>query len=199
MQINTTIKSFVPSSIADNFRNELAQAELSCAIDIEDAEWAHFDGGEIADIIVYIKDHATELAVTGLAAPFVYDIVKSAVIKMWRLLIKVKFRKEDKNEQDSKHISLRIEDTQNRVIQIEIKGDLPADKIEEIMASAFAYLQGSEKDTLFSKKEFVNSEKNQHSVQLYYNPETGFWEPLNFEKLRKEWAELMRQINNLDS
>lgn len=199
MQITTTIKVFVPSSIATNFRVELLQNGLTTSIEIEDEEFAHYDGGEIADIIVFIKEHATELVVTGLLAPLVYDVLKSAVSNMWKSLTKVSFRKEDKDEHTEKHISVRIEDSQKRVVIIEIKGDLSPEKIDEIVASAFANLEASKKETLFSNKDFVSSTKNQETVQLHYNSSTGIWEPYNFSELKKEWDELMRKIDDLES
>jgi hypothetical protein len=199
MQIHTTIKSFVPSIIVDEFRADLSQNGLTTTVEIEDSEWAHFDGGEIADIIVYIREHTTELVVTGLAAPFAYDLLKSSISRMWNLLTRVKFRKEDKDEPSKKHISLRIQDAQNRVVQIEINGNLTAENIEAIIASALTNLELSKKEQLFASKDFVSNIKNEQAVHLYYNPSTGFWEPYNFAKLSQEWDDLMKQIDELES
>lgn len=199
MQIATTIKAFVPSSLATNFRDELFQNGLTTSIEIEDERYLNFDGGEIADIIIYIKQHTTELVITTLMGPFVYDILKSAISKMWKSLIKASFRKEDKDKHEEKHISVRIEDSQNRVINIEIKGDLPAEKIDEVIAKAFAYLEASKKQALFSNKDYVSTAKTQETVQLYYNPSTSIWEPYNFSELRKEWEQLMRKVEDLES
>ena len=199
MQIHTTIKSFVPSTIVDEFRVDLSQNGLTTTVDVEDSEWDHFDGGEIADIIVYIREHATELVVTGLAFPFAYDVLKLSISRMWKLLTKVKFRKEDKVEPAKKHISLRIQDAQNRVVQIEINGNLTAENIETIIASALTYLEASKKEQLFGNNDFVSNAKNEQSVHLYYNPTTGVWEPYNFAKLKEEWDDLMKKIDEFNS
>ncbi len=199
MQIHTTIKSFISSAIVDEFRSNLSQTGFISTVEIEDSEWAHFDGGEIADIVIYIKEHAVELVVTGLAAPFAYDVLKSSISKMWKSLTKARFRKEDKNEPDTKHISVRIQDSQNRIVQIEINGNLPADSIEAVISAALTNLDAQKKEQLFSNKDFVNSSKTEQSVHLYYNPSTGIWEPYNFAKLKEEWDDLMEQINKLET
>jgi hypothetical protein len=199
MQIHTTIKSFISSAIVDEFRSNLSQTGLTSTVEIEDSEWTHFDGGEIADIIIYIKEHAVELAVTGLAAPFAYDVLKSSISKMWKSLTKARFRKEDKNEPDTKHISVRIQDSQNRVVQIEINGNLPVASIEAVISAALTNLDTPKKEQLFKNKDFVSTTKTGQSVQLYYNPSTNIWEPYNYAKLKEEWDDLMKQIDKLES
>ncbi|MFM9909207.1 MAG: hypothetical protein ACKVOW_07660 [Chitinophagaceae bacterium] len=199
MQIHTTIKAFVPVSIVNEFRNNLAEKGIKSSVEIDEGEWSNFSGDEIADIIVFIKEHKTELIVAGLLVPITYDVLKFAIASMWKALKKAIFKTEDKEEFQKKHISLRVQDADGKLVNLEIEGNIPEGQIEVILDKAFRYLDKDKKEDLFTNTDFVNSINNQRSVQLIYNAETDMWEPVNYTELRKQWDDLMRKIDELDS
>lgn len=199
MQLHTTLKSFVPVSIFDEFRDNLAEKGIKSSVEIDDGEWSNFSGDEIADIIVFVKEHKTELIVAGLLVPITYDVLKFAIASLWKALKKTLFKAEDKEEFEKKHISLRIQDADGKLVSLEIEGNITEGQIEVILDKAFQYLNQGKKEDLFTNTDFVNTINNQQSVQLFYNAETEIWEPVNYAELRKQWDDLMGKINALDS
>jgi hypothetical protein len=199
MQIHTTIKSFVPVLIVDEFRDNLAEKGIKSSVEIDEGDWSNFSGDEIADIIVFIKEHKTELIVAGLLVPITYDVIKFAIAVMWKDLKKVAFKAEDKEGFEKKHISLRVQDADGKLVNLEIEGNIPEGQIEIILDKAFQYLDKDKKEDLFTNADFVNITNNQQSVQLIYNAETDIWEPVNYAELRKQWDDLMSKIDALDS
>ena len=118
---------------------------------------------------------------------------------MWKALKKTLFKAEDKEEFEKKHISLRIQDADGKLVSLEIEGNITEGQIEVILDKAFQYLNQGKKEDLFTNTDFVNTINNQQSVQLFYNAETEIWEPVNYAELRKQWDDLMGKINALDS
>jgi hypothetical protein len=189
MTIHTTIKSYVNKDIIGDFSHQLSKKGINPNVEIDNGEWSNFTGDEIADIIIFIKQHRDELIV-GLVGSAVFEILKFSIAKMWKGLKKAVFTEKDKDDPEQKHISVRIEDTDGRLVEIEFKGNIPVENIEQTIDKAFQYLDKNKKNEIFSDRNYVNEYMGQESVQLHYNAQTDTWDPYNFAELKKQWDDL---------
>jgi len=192
MTVHTTIKSYVNKDIIGDFSYQLSNKGVTSNVKIDNGEWSNFTGDEVADIIIFIKQHKDELIV-GLIGSAVFEILKYSISKMWKALKKVVFSEKDKDDQEQRHISVRIEDMDGRLVEIEFKGSIPVENIEQTIDKAFQYLDKDKKIEIFSDRNYVNEYMGQESVQLHYNPEKDAWEPFNYSELKKQWDDLMRR------
>ena len=83
------------------------------------------------DIGVYISEHITELILTGLIMPFIYDILKEALKTIvYRIKEKVKTMQSGRIHKSVPYIEFK---TRNGEIRVIIPPDLPQENFEKFM------------------------------------------------------------------
>lgn len=149
-------------------------------------EYFDFTGGP-ADILIYIKEHQTELIAGGLLVNAAYDGIKFAIKNLWKRLIK-HYSKHKTDYQDNKnYISLNFEIKPDKTLQYQLKGCVDEKIVDQLTDSIFEYLQNEEKrNNDFNNSELRDSHTLKSRIRMCYNSQTNEWEPVNFTELKKK-------------
>lgn len=168
----------------------------------DQTKYSNFTGPEIADIIIYIQQHPTELIAGGLFINFAYDILKNSLVLLWTSLSKIttkKLKTDGKQVDDPKRISLRIANGEKEV-EIDFDGEVDKAQADKIIDEAFRFINSDKLSETFSNPDYISNVKAKPKIRLIYNKEKQIWEPENFGNYRKQMEEYEKWVNkNLPS
>lgn len=182
-EVYLVYKKTVPSKFFTEFRKDIERSEIILATSIDNEEWLNFTGPELYDVIIYIKNN--------ILSPAIYDIFKTGVIKLIE-----KIKGNSKKEINSKKISIRFEDEKERNIEINIEGDFKKKEIKSIIEEAFKVFSKDERERLFKDKRYVSETIFNPKIEMKYNWTTKKWEPTNFEEIRKQLDDLLKEAED---
>ncbi len=186
--LEITVKHYIPQEIITEFGDEIQSDELKTNFYTDTEEFFNFTGSEVADFII-----------AGLLLPAAYDMIKTGVVGLWKKLDKAK--EADKDGRITRHISLRLESEDGKIVVLELKGDIKNKTIEKIVDEAFEFLKPETKEKLFSNKDFVSTSNpgNIPTVILLLNEDTGKWEPWDIGAANRDMQRMRDDSMKWDS
>jgi len=196
---------YIPEELIADFErtglNEKLDIEL--VLEKEEQKYYNFTGSEIADIVIYIQQHTTELIVGGLLVSATYDILKGGVKLLWTGLSKLavkKLQSGGKETDKPKSISVRLMGKE-RAVEIVLDGDVNEKQADKIIDESFKYVNSEKINEDFKNPDFIpNNKSEKPRIRLIYNKEKQIWEPENFGEYRRKMEEYQRWAEqNLDS
>lgn len=180
---------YIPDDLISDFKktglNEKLDIEL--VLEKEEQKYYNFTSSEIADIVIYIHQHTTELLVGGLLLSATYDLLKAGLTLLWTGLSKLtikKLKSGDKETFKPKCISVRLVGKE-RAVEIVLDGDVNEEKADKIIDESFKYINSERINEDFNNPDFIpNNNAEKPRIRLKYNKEKQIWEPEDFGKLR---------------
>ncbi len=196
---------YIPEKLIADFEktglDEKLEVEL--VLEKEEQKYYNFTGSEIADIVIYIQQHTTELLVGGLLISATYDLLKGGVKLLWTGLSKLavkKLQSGGKETDKNKSISIRLMGKE-RAVEIILAGDVNEEQADKIIDESFKYVNSEKINEDFKNPDFIpNNNTEKPRIRLIYNKEKQIWEPENFGEYRRKMEEYQRWAEqNLDS
>ena len=204
-EFKIVFQHYIPEELIADFEktglNENLDIEL--VLEKEEQKFYNFSGSEIADIVIYIQQHTTELLVGGLLVSTTYDILKGGVKLLWTGLSKLavkKLQSGGKETDKPKSISVRLMGKE-RAVEIVLDGDVNEEQADKIIDESFKYVNSEKINEDFKNPDFIpNNKAEKPRIRLIYNKEKQTWEPENFGEYRRKMEEYQRWAEqNLDS
>lgn len=188
-------KHYIPDDWIIEFEDGITKNGLTVGKYKDEDKYYNFEGPELADIIVYIKDNPTSIFI----APAAYDIAKYGVISLWKKLrgLNVKVIKQQSAEPKRKKLSIQYEDADGRKLNINLEGDISDDLIEEVVEESFDMIKSDKKEKFYTNKDYVNDNNDNPTVELNYNENSKQLEPKNHDEIRKFIKGLEDEIDKL--
>lgn len=204
-ELKIVYQHYIPDELISDFEktglNEKLDVEL--VLEKEEQKYYNFTGSEIADIVIYIQQHTTELLVGGLLVSATYDILKGSVKLLWTGLSKLtvkKLQSGGKETDKPKSISIRLMGKE-RAVEIVLDGDVNEEQADKIIDESFKYVNSEKINEDFKNPDFIpNNKAEKPRIRLIYNKEKQIWEPENFGEYRRKMEEYQRWAEqNLNS
>lgn len=182
----------IPDEIAKDFASEVDNS-IHIKL-VKSKEYESFTGGP-ADIIIYIKEHLTEILVGAIVGPAVYDSIKFSISRLWKKLISFYSRKRT-IEEDKNCISLNIEFKNEGEVEFILSGSVKEKEIQEIINGLFDYLKAQNRiKTDLMNSDYQDKDSTKPKITMRFNEETKSWEPVNVVQLRKQFDELLKNAS----
>ncbi len=154
---------------------------------------------EIHDIFVYVSKHQTELIVTTVIAPFVYDILKSSLLFLWnRIWRLIKERvNQKKSDVEKINFTLVFQIAEGKEVEFLLTEIPETELAKKSVDEAIRIIQSSEAEQFFLNEDFISKNATSSIIRLEFDKESKNWKPINFANKRKE-IEAMRKnfLNN---
>ncbi|MEQ9097672.1 MAG: hypothetical protein RIF36_22535 [Imperialibacter sp.] len=195
-KIIITYKHYIPDEWIEEVETSVKPVlSTSLKKDKDKEEFYSFSGPEIADIIIFIKDNPYSI----FLAPALYDVLKTCVIGLWKKVITLNFDKIKSYKTANsklKKIKVRYEDSSDRVVNINIEGDISESLIESVVDKAFEALTTEKRDEVFGNENYVDPSSEKKSVELKYNLQTETWEAVDFAELKRKADEFQKRARD---
>jgi len=181
-----------PKQLIDAFTEKV---DRSIAVKVHKDDLEYFDGPE--DIVIYVKEHITELIAGGILVNAAWDVIKYAIINIWRSLVAFC----SKRKAVDKNIDLVFEMKSGNSIEFRLSGNVDPSAINELMKWVENYLRDKEQQKKdFTNPDFIDKKESKPRIRVRYNSETKTFELLNYTNLEKQKQELIKRLmNGLDS
>ncbi len=182
----------LPSDITDEFEN-IKNSDFSVIVKEDKKEYFHFSGGP-ADILIYFEQHPTELIVTGLIIPTIFEGFKYALSTTWKRLTKHSNKKQEKIQNDKNKIELNFKVGQDKTVEFSLRGTANEETIDNAIDKIFEYLRDKTKqENDFQNPDLKGNFDLKPKIRLQYNSQTDKWTPVNFAEIKKFKEELIQQ------
>ncbi|MCF6133446.1 hypothetical protein [Flavobacterium wongokense] len=192
-ELKIVYQSYISEEIISGFADFRLDEHLDVEIISvqEEQKYYNASGLEIYDIIIFLNDHSTDLAVGGIGS-LGYDILKSGVKYLWNKLkeLQVKTVTSQKVSDKYKVLSLTLK-FQDKSVEVKFEGEFDTDKLVD---KAFDYLKDENIENLFEVKDYLQSGEKPR-IKIVYNPENDSWEPENFGKFQREFKKYRESIS----
>ena len=129
---------------------------------------------QVADTIIYFKQHLSELIATGLLTPAAYDLIKTTIQYCWRKLSS-HLRQNQSLSNTFCEINFKVSENTNINFQLNSNID-DSNIINNAVDKMFEYLKEKklkERDSLLNRTEIKNTNDN---IDLELNIQTQKWE-----------------------
>lgn len=159
--------------IADDFIRRIGEINppISMQIQYGDKNVDHFDGP--ADIIVYFNEHFTELVISSVAIPTIWEGLKLGLVLLWR---RVAPSKESKYEK-AHTVEIKFKVSHDKTIQYDFQGNIEANEANAAIEKMLKYLRSKdqhEKD--FRNPDFKDLNDKKPRIRIRYNSDAKDWE-----------------------
>lgn len=189
----------LPSEITDDFKKSLEKSDLILKVSHDRKEYFNFTGGP-SDILIYINQHLTELLITGLLAPALYDGLKYSLKNTWKKLVQHYKKRNYQIEEDKNCIELNFKLHKDKTIEFNLNGSIDEKAINVTVDKMFEYLTDKPKhDEDLNNPDLLDGHSLKPRIRLQFNSRTNKWEPTNFAKLKKQIEELRRAAKNFEN
>jgi hypothetical protein len=187
----------IQGALINEFKEEIDKS-ISVEVYHHDESIDSFTG-EPPDIVIYINEHLTDLIITGLLLPALYDGIKRAIRIIWQKIAKMWIAKKPRYEEYKNDIIINFRISSEKTIEFLLKGNLDPKSIESITEKLFSYLsQHSTLDKIDIPDFQVKNEKPR--IRIRYNSDSESWEVVNQANLEKELKKKIDNwMNKLDS
>jgi hypothetical protein len=163
----------IPSEIIVDFENLESEGIL-----IKEDPLDYFSGGP-SDIVLYINQHSTELIISSLLLPAVYDLIKATIKSAWKKLI---FHYKKKNRQLEKEyncLKIELDIDSERKMEFRLDGDIDPLIVNDISEKLFDYLQNQEiQKRAFENQNNIWRNNIKPTIRIRYNKLKNEWEPV---------------------
>lgn len=184
----------LPSDLFVDIENAFRNNDISINIFPDKEDYENFDGSP-ADILIYINQHLTELIITGLISPAIYDLVKHSISSTWKKIRDYYLKKKNRLEEEKNYISLNFKIDSDNSVEFNLIGDIKEDKISELTDKLFAYISDTNRiQNDLNNPDFKSSEINSNQISLRFNFESNKWEPINYAELRKQMDNFLNDL-----
>jgi hypothetical protein len=198
-QIKIIYQHYIPDELIADFENVGVESQLQVEIKKENEEqkYYNFAGSEIADIVIYVQQHTTELIASGLLINIAYDTLKGGLKLLWTGISKLAIKKlqsKGKESDKPKSISLRLLN-KDRAVEVVLEGDVDDNQADKVIDEAFKFISSERLNEAFKNPDFIPEQTEKPIIRLKFNKEKQVWEPENFGEYRRhieayqKWAE----------
>lgn len=198
-EIKIVYQHYIPDELIADFEKLGLDNQLQLEIKKEKEEQKYYNltGTEIADIVIYIQQHTTELIVGGLLVNLAYDTFKGGLKLLWIGISKLAIKKLQSNGKDadkSKSISLRLMD-KDRSVEVVLEGDVDDKQADKAIVEAVKFISSDKLNEAFKNPDFLPANTAKPRIRLKFNKEKQVWEPENFDQYKRQieayqkWAE----------
>lgn len=194
-EIKIIYKHYIPEQLIEDFTGIINPTDYKIIKIKQDDRYSNAIGGEISDIVIYIKEHRTEIIVGGLIIPTTYLMLQSGIVHLWKKIKSLNtkiFQSTNKNIIRGKIISVRYEDVVGRVVKINFNGGIEDEGIENTVEKALEFTQKYSVEEVFSDPDYVIEEHDKITISINYNIEEQCWEFENFGENRRKMEEIKR-------
>lgn len=203
-EIKIIYQHYIPDELIADFEKLGVDNQLQVEIkkEKEEQKYYNFTGSEIADIVIYVQQHTTELIASGLLVNLAYDTFKGGLKLLWTGISKLAIKKlqsKGKEIDKPKSISLRLMD-KDRAVEVVLEGDVDDKQADKVIDEAIKFINSEKLNDAFKNPDFIPEQTEKPRIRLKFNKEKQVWEPENFGEYRRQieayqkWAE-----ENLDS
>jgi hypothetical protein len=190
---------YIPDELIADFEKLGVDNQLQVEIkkEKEEQKYYNFTGSEIADIVIYVQQHTTELIASGLLVNLAYDTFKGGLKLLWTGISKLAIKKlqsKGKETDKPKSISLRLMD-KDRAIEVVLEGDVDDKQADKVIDEAIKFISSEKLNEAFKNPDFIPEQTEKPRIRLRFNKEKQVWEPENFGEYRRQieayqkWAE----------
>jgi hypothetical protein len=131
--------SYIPLELIHEFTSEIGTHENPGSLEIRQQEekYINFIGPDLSDIIIFIRQHATDITVNAFLAPMIYDIIKTGLPKLWAKFSKkaVMMVSLNRQQEKTKRISLLIKKDDSGV-EIVLEGNVDDPEAQRLVEMA---------------------------------------------------------------
>lgn len=190
---------YIPDELIADFEKLGVDNQLQVEIKKgkEEQKYYNFTGSEIADIVIYVQQHTTELIASGLLVNLAYDTFKGGLKLLWTGISKLAIKKLQSNGKETdkpKSISLRLMD-KDKAIEVVLEGDVDDKQADKVIDEAIKFISSEKLNEAFKNPDFIPEQTKKPRIRLKFNKEKQVWEPENFGEYRRQieayqkWAE----------
>lgn len=198
-EMRIVYQHYIPDELIADFEKLGVGNRLQVEINKEKEEqkYYNFSGSEIADIVIYVQQHTTELIASGLLVNLAYDTFKGGLKFLWTGISKIatkKLQSKGKETGKPKSISLRLMD-KYRAIEVVLEGDVDDKQADKVIDEAIKFISSEKLNEAFKNPDFIPAQTEKPRIRLKFNKEKQVWEPENFGEYRRQieayqkWAE----------
>ncbi len=198
-EIKIIYQHYIPDELIADFEKLGVDSQLQVEIknEKEEQKYYNFTGSEIADIVIYVQQHTTELIASGLLVNLAYDTLKGGLKLLWTGISKLAIKKlqsKGKESDKPKSISLRLMD-KDRAVEVVLEGDVDDNQADTVIDEAFKFISSEKLNEAFKNPDFIPEQTEKPRIRLKFNKEKKVWEPENFGEYRRQieayqkWAE----------
>ncbi|MET0465870.1 MAG: hypothetical protein ABW007_22095 [Chitinophagaceae bacterium] len=203
-EMKIVYQHYIPDDLIVEFDKLRVGDHLQVEIKTKKAEqkYYNFNGPEIADILIYVEEHTTELIVSGFLVNVAYDMFKSGLKLLWtgisNLAVK-KMNANDKQTDKKKSISITLA-VKDRAIEVILEGDVEDKQANILIDEAFKFISPESLNEAFNNPDFIEQPTDKPKIRLRFDKEKQVWQPENFGEHRRQvsdfqkWAE--KKFNN---
>lgn len=197
-EIMIIYQHYVPTELIEVFapiRNEL---QIEITHKKQEIHFDNFNGSEISDIVIYIRQHSTEILVGNFLSAMAYDILLAGLKSLWVNLSKLAIKKiagSGTKTIKSKKISINLMNG-DRVVEIVLEGDVNKSEAQAIIEKSFNFINSNKVDESFENPDFVSQKGSKKVITLIYNHEKELWEPENYGENKREFEKFVRDMEN---
>jgi hypothetical protein len=198
-EMKIVYQHYIPEELIADFEKLGVDHQLQVEIkkEKEEQKYYNFTGSEIADIVIYVQQHTTELIVGGLLVNLAYDTFKGGLKLLWTGISKLAIKKlqsKGKETDKLKSISLRLMD-KDRAVEVVLEGDVDDKQADKVIDEAIKFISSEKLNEAFKNSDFIPEQTEKPRIRLKFNKELQVWEPENFGEYRRQieayqkWAE----------
>jgi uncharacterized OsmC-like protein len=198
-EIKIIYQHYIPDKLIADFEKLGVDNQLQVEIkkEKEEQKYYNFTGSVIADIVIYVQQHTTELIASGLLVNLAYDTFKGGLKLLWTGISKLAIKKlqsKGKESDKPKSISLRLMD-KDRAIEVVLNGDVDEKQADKVIDEAIKFISSEKLNEAFKNPDFIPEQTEKPRIRLKFNKEKQVWEPENFGEYRRQieayqkWAE----------
>jgi hypothetical protein len=198
-EIKIIYQHYIPDELIADFEKLGVDSQLQVEIkkEREEQKYYNFTGSEIADIVIYVQQHTTELIASGLLVNLAYDTLKGGLKLLWTGISKLAIKKlqsKGKESDKPKSISFRLMD-KDRAVEVVLEGDVDDNQADKVIDEAFKFISSEKLNEAFKNPDFIPEQTEKPRIRLKFNKEKQVWEPENFGEYRRQieayqkWAE----------
>lgn len=186
-------ESYIPVDLISDFTHMVQPSKVD---KIEKTgSWNNFETVVINDIIIYIKQHPTEIIIGSFVSNAAWEILKSGIKLLWvgisKLPIKILHSGTQTNK--VKNILLRFSD-ETRGIDVVFEGEVNEQQADDIIDRLKETISSEKINDIFYDSDNIPVNSKKPVIRLIYNKNKKNWEPENFGEIRRKNDELKKQF-----
>jgi len=190
----------LPQGIFHHLENSIIKGNSHFTIRKSNDNISNFTGGP-PDTIITINLFLLGFLTNSFIYPAFYDLFKTSILFLWKKIVGHYSIKKTPLEDDKNYISLQFKIFQNKVIEFNLEGNIPKEKILPVTENIFNYLKDQTKlNHDIENLSFQSDNDSTIILSLEIDHTTFGWKPIDFEERKKRMNEyLTNMLDELES
>lgn len=184
---NNTIEIHYQNSIPKNIFENLGEIANKNQVTINIRETPTYENldGDTVDVIIEVAN----IFLGGI----IFDLSKT----IWKQFRDYYSNKKTPPQKDVNCIRLIFKLSNEKEIEFQLEEDVSTEQIEVIMGKIDTYLKNTnELKSVLNNPNYVSVASSKPKIRMKYNSQTGKWEPVNFQELKKYFEEGLEKAQN---